>query len=95
MKKTFNFAVNFFPLMSTSIIVCYSENGIDTRYANTVAIETLKEATAQRSSTPRDIVLAIESGLKEKCSCNTVVVYADCAANIQGYPMTGVDQDHT
>ena len=87
MANTFNFAINFFPHLGVSTIVCHSKDEIDLSVACSAAMEAMAQATATTNTSPKKIVETVSKHLREELGCETVVVRADVTANVQGYPV--------
>lgn len=94
MADTFNFAINFYPQIGASTIVCHSTDGIDINLAHSVAMDALARATSMVLPTPRIIVDAVARELREQLSCDTVIVRADVTANVRGYSVPFPTIDH-
>lgn len=87
MANTFNFAINFFPNLGVSTVVCHSKDEIDLNVACGAAMDAMAQATATTNTSPKKIVETVVKRLREELGCETVVVRADVTANVQGYPV--------
>ena len=87
MANTFNFAINFYPQLGSTIIVCHSQDEINLDTAYGAAMEAMNHATAVINTSPKEIVEMVAKCLREELGCETVIVRADVTANVKGYPM--------
>ena len=85
MANTFNFAINFYPQLGASTIVCHSQDEIIVEDAYVAAMEAMASATAARGTTPKAIIETVAKALREELGCETVIVRADVTANVKGY----------
>lgn len=93
MANTFNFAINFYPQLGASTIVCHSQNEINLDVAYGTAMEAMAQATTAINTSPKKIVETVARLLREELECETVVVRADVTANVKGYPVPKPKQD--
>lgn len=85
MANTFNFAINFYPQLGASTIVCHSQDEIVIGDAYVVAMEAMVQATAAKETSPKAIVETVARALRKELGCETVIVRADVTANVKGY----------